>query len=181
MLMWPVAAASRMISTKWSANKLISSTYSTPPFASLSKPGWYSAWPVVNTRSTSIEPTTRSSVAPNGRLTTFAFGSGSIREKARTVVVFAVPFSPRTTTPPMRGEIAVKISANFSWSCPTTALKGKSETLCDEDNILPTLEASYRERFTATDNKHQDATSERHEKTARNRTFTDSRPCSIAV
>src|SRR6185312_1234004 len=44
----------------------------------------------------------------------------------RTVVDFAVPFSPRTSTPPMPGEIALRMRARRMSSMPTTALNGNN-------------------------------------------------------
>ena len=43
---------------------------------------------------------------------------------ARTAVDFAVPFSPRTRTPPIAGEIALRTSARRMSSIATTALNG---------------------------------------------------------
>ena len=43
---------------------------------------------------------------------------------ARTVVDLAVPFSPRTSTPPTAGETALSSRASRMSSMPTTALKG---------------------------------------------------------
>jgi hypothetical protein len=40
------------------------------------------------------------------------------------MVVFAVPFSPRTKTPPTSGEMVVKIKASAMSSEPTTAENG---------------------------------------------------------
>ena len=49
---------------------------------------------------------------------------GITSASARTIVVFAVPFSPRTRTPPTSGDTVVKISASaMSWE-PTTAENG---------------------------------------------------------
>src|SRR4029450_2099809 len=49
---------------------------------------------------------------------------GNASARARTMVVFAVPFSPRTNTPPTSGEMVVKIKASaMSWE-PTTAENG---------------------------------------------------------
>ena len=42
----------------------------------------------------------------------------------RTTVDFAVPFSPRTSTPPTAGETALSSSASLRSSIPTTELKG---------------------------------------------------------
>ena len=52
--------------------------------------------------------------------------SGSNGASARTAVDFAVPRSPRTSTPPMRGSTAQASSASPSASCPTIAVKGKT-------------------------------------------------------
>jgi hypothetical protein len=49
---------------------------------------------------------------------------GSTAVSARTAVDFAVPFSPRTSTPPIAGETAFKISASRMSSIATTALNG---------------------------------------------------------
>jgi hypothetical protein len=51
--------------------------------------------------------------------------SGSTPARARTAVDLAVPFSPRISTPPMRGFIAFRTRDNFICSCPTIAVKGK--------------------------------------------------------
>ena len=45
-------------------------------------------------------------------------------EGKHAAVDFAVPFSPRINTPPMRGLIAFNTSARFSRSWPTRALNG---------------------------------------------------------
>ena len=47
-----------------------------------------------------------------------------IEELTRTAVDFAVPFSPRTSTPPIAGETALSSRASRMSSMPTTALKG---------------------------------------------------------
>ena len=49
---------------------------------------------------------------------------GSTEARARTMVDFAVPFSPRTSTPPIAGEIVERVRASAMSSEPTTALKG---------------------------------------------------------
>ncbi len=49
---------------------------------------------------------------------------GSTSARARTVVDFAVPFSPRTRTPPTSGEIVVRRRASVMSSLPTTAHRG---------------------------------------------------------
>ena len=49
---------------------------------------------------------------------------GSTAVSARTAVDFAVPFSPRTSTPPIAGEMALRISASRMSSIATTALNG---------------------------------------------------------
>src|SRR5205807_8575120 len=51
--------------------------------------------------------------------------SGSSRARARTAVDFAVPFSPRMSTPPIAGLIALSTSDCFIDSWPTSAVKGK--------------------------------------------------------
>ncbi len=49
---------------------------------------------------------------------------GSTAASARTMVDFAVPFSPRTSTPPIDGEIVASTRARAMSSEPTTAVKG---------------------------------------------------------
>ena len=49
---------------------------------------------------------------------------GSTEARARTVVDFAVPFSPRTRTPPTSGEIVVRTRASVMSSEATTAHRG---------------------------------------------------------
>ena len=44
--------------------------------------------------------------------------------RPRTAVDFAVPFSPRISTPPISGRTAHSTSASRSRSCPTMALNG---------------------------------------------------------
>ena len=53
---------------------------------------------------------------------------GSTCARARTMVVLAVPFSPRTRTPPTSGETVVKIKASAMSSEPTTAENGNVRT-----------------------------------------------------
>src|SRR5215472_1019651 len=55
--------------------------------------------------------------------------SGRIAARARTIVDFAVPFSPRTSTPPIAGDTALSTRPSRSSSIPTTALNGKPLTL----------------------------------------------------
>ncbi len=50
--------------------------------------------------------------------------AGSSPASARTMVDLAVPFSPRTSTPPTCGETAFSSSASRRSSMPTTAVKG---------------------------------------------------------
>src|SRR5262247_3249552 len=54
--------------------------------------------------------------------------SGRIAASARTMVDFAVPFSPRASTPPIAGDTALSTSPSRSSSMPTTALKGNPLT-----------------------------------------------------
>jgi hypothetical protein len=49
---------------------------------------------------------------------------GRTAASARTVVDLAVPFSPRTSTPPMAGETAFSRSASRMSPMPTTAPNG---------------------------------------------------------
>ena len=49
---------------------------------------------------------------------------GSRLASARTAVDFAVPFSPRTSTPPTSGEMAFTSRASFRSSWPTMAENG---------------------------------------------------------
>ena len=48
---------------------------------------------------------------------------------ARTMVDFAVPFSPRTKTPPISGEMLARISARAMSSAPRTAVNGNFITV----------------------------------------------------
>ncbi len=50
--------------------------------------------------------------------------SGMRAASARTAVDFAVPFSPRTRTPPTAGLTALSSSPSRRSSCPTRAVKG---------------------------------------------------------
>ena len=50
--------------------------------------------------------------------------AGSTAASARTAVDFAVPFSPRTSTPPIAGDTALSTSASRRSSIPTIALNG---------------------------------------------------------
>src|ERR1019366_6855447 len=52
--------------------------------------------------------------------------SGSSAARPRTAVDLAVPFSPRTSTPPIAGDTAFRIRASRMDSEPTTAVNGKS-------------------------------------------------------
>lgn len=61
---------------------------------------------------------------PSRRAPVSSTTGGSSWASARTTVDLAVPFSPRTSTPPMPGCTAHKISASCSRSCPTTAENG---------------------------------------------------------
>src|SRR5207342_2866991 len=49
---------------------------------------------------------------------------GSSAASPRTMVDFAVPFSPRTRTPPMAGDTALSSSASFSSAIPTMPANG---------------------------------------------------------
>src|SRR5215207_8608539 len=53
---------------------------------------------------------------------------GNTCARARTMVVLAVPFSPRTRTPPTSGETVVRIKASAMSSEPTTAENGNVRT-----------------------------------------------------
>ena len=65
--------------------------------------------------------------------------SGSRRDSARTAVDFAVPRSPRISTPPMAGLMALSSRAVFIESWPTRAVKGMTVRACGMDCgvILP--------------------------------------------
>ncbi|KWV86507.1 hypothetical protein PFLmoz3_03940 [Pseudomonas fluorescens] len=65
----PLAATSSSRSTKWSASRLTSSTYNTPPSALANTPGENCARPSPSAASRSRVPTRRSSVAPRGKVT----------------------------------------------------------------------------------------------------------------
>ena len=49
---------------------------------------------------------------------------GSSPARPRTMVDFAVPFSPRTRTPPMAGDTALSSSASFRSAIPTMPANG---------------------------------------------------------
>src|SRR5205823_14792123 len=49
---------------------------------------------------------------------------GSSAASPRTMVDFAVPFSPRTRTPPMAGDTALSSSASFRSAIPTMPANG---------------------------------------------------------
>src|SRR5690348_6842898 len=49
---------------------------------------------------------------------------GSNAARPRTMVDFAVPFSPRTRTPPMAGDTALSSSASFRSAIPTMPANG---------------------------------------------------------
>src|SRR5262249_57231373 len=49
--------------------------------------------------------------------------------RARTIVDFAVPSSPRTSTPPIAGDTALSTSPSRSSSIPTIALNGNPLTV----------------------------------------------------
>src|SRR5690349_16783915 len=55
---------------------------------------------------------------------------GSSAASARTIVDFAVPFSPRTRTPPTAGDTALSSSARRRSARPTTAENGYGCTVC---------------------------------------------------
>ena len=114
----PIAAASSSTSTRWSCSRLTSSTYSTPPCARASRPGENACSPSRSTRCRSSDPTTRSSVAPIGNSTSAESASTaeSTWARPRTAVDFAVPFSPRISTPPISGRTAQSTSASRSLS-----------------------------------------------------------------
>jgi hypothetical protein len=50
--------------------------------------------------------------------------AGSSAARPRTAVDLAVPFSPRTSTPPMAGDTALSSSASRISSAPSTAENG---------------------------------------------------------
>ncbi len=145
----PIAAASSSTSTRWSCRRLTSSTYSTPPCARASRPGENACSPSRNTFCRSSEPTTRSSVAPMGSSTSRASSSTSRSTAARprTAVDFAVPFSPRISTPPISGRTAHNTRASRSRSCPTSALNGYS-TVTRDSPAAPSARAGCRRRET---------------------------------
>ncbi len=64
---------------------------------------------------------------------------GRTAVSARTAVDFAVPFSPRTSTPPIAGEIALRMSASRMSSMATTALNGNWVT--EPPGGCPSLQA----------------------------------------
>ena len=104
----PEAATSRSTSTRWSASRLTSSTYSTPPCGVGQQAGAEAA------ARRSARAARRSSAADQAVL------GGAERQldergvpgqqggQARARVVLALPFSPRSRTPPMPGSIAAE-------------------------------------------------------------------------
>src|SRR5579863_4749905 len=73
--------------------------------------------------------------------------SGRRRARARTAVDFAVPRWPRMRTPPMFGLIALRTSAVFIASCPTSAVNGMREREFGIDPIVPegsSVETCYK-------------------------------------
>ncbi len=64
----PMADTSSSTSTRWSGSRLTSSIYNRPRCAAASRPGWNALRPSLSARSMSRWPSTRSSVAPSGRL-----------------------------------------------------------------------------------------------------------------
>ena len=68
---------------------------------------------------------------------TAACTGGSSGASARTAVDFAVPRSPRTSTPPTSGATALTSSASTSASWPTIALSGiRARTRCTPPRLL---------------------------------------------
>jgi hypothetical protein len=101
----PVEATSRMMFTRWSSSRFTSSMYSMPgpsrPPASSIKPGCHVV-SLFSRSSTRQPPSTRSSVAPIGKVT--GRSPEIIWANARAVVDFAVPRWPRISTPPTAGD-----------------------------------------------------------------------------
>ena len=56
---------------------------------------------------------------------------GRSEARPRTAVDFAVPFSPRSNTPPILGKTALASKARLIFSCPTRAVKGNTRHLPD--------------------------------------------------
>src|SRR5207248_7391130 len=64
---------------------------------------------------------------------------GSSAASPRTMVDFAVPFSPRTRTPPMAGDTALSSSANFRFAMPTMPANGYELSVVAIESVLPGL------------------------------------------
>src|SRR5690606_22452978 len=90
-------------------------------------------------------PTTRSSVALTGKLTTRSPGIKSA--SARTAVDLAVPFSPRINTPPRLILTRLSSSPFFIISCPTIAANGNTSEFTFISHPLPGFYAFFVSRF----------------------------------
>lgn len=95
-----------------------------PPSHPASSPGCSWGSPVASVASRSSPPSTRSAVAPSARVRNCPDGSNLASERA--AVDLAVPFSPRISTPPIRGEMASSVSASRSCDWPTIAVNGNN-------------------------------------------------------
>src|ERR1700755_1965240 len=62
---------------------------------------------------------------------------GSRAASPRTMVDFAVPFSPRTRTPPMAGDTALSSSASFRSAIPTMPANGYALSVVATEPVLP--------------------------------------------
>src|SRR5205807_9911921 len=62
---------------------------------------------------------------------------GSNSASPRTMVDFAVPFSPRTRTPPMAGDTALSSSASFRSAIPTMPANGYELSVVAIEPVLP--------------------------------------------
>src|SRR5690348_5524595 len=62
---------------------------------------------------------------------------GSNAARPRTMVDFAVPFSPRTRTPPMAGDTALSSSASFRSAIPTMPANGYALSVVATEPVLP--------------------------------------------
>ena len=115
----PIAAASSSTSTRWSCSRLTSSTYSTPPCARASRPGREGVLAVAQ-HALQVQRADHPVLGrADGQLDERRIRQStaeSTSARPRTAVDFAVPFSPRISTPPISGRTAHSTSASRSRS-----------------------------------------------------------------
>ena len=88
-------------------------------------------------RATSGHPGSGSAGSQLNRQPATTGTSGSTWARARTMVVLAVPFSPRTSTPPISGATVVRISAVARSSDPTIAENGNARASLISGHLHP--------------------------------------------